>query len=79
MCLQRNVSACLEGYGKQKGGGGGRAGPAIAQWERHRRISCEAYASGSSRKVPIIDEENVLKMNFSVGVSMYSEKVTSYW
>lgn len=23
--------------------------------------------------------ENLLKMNFSVGVSIYSEKVTSYW
>jgi hypothetical protein len=23
--------------------------------------------------------KGVLKMNFSVGVSMYSEKVTSYW
>ena len=23
--------------------------------------------------------EDILKMNFSVGVSMYREKVTSYW
>ncbi len=77
MCLQRTVSACLKSHGNK--GEGSRAGAAIARWEKQRRTSCEAYAMGSSRKVLIIDKENVLKMNFSVGVSMYSEKVTSYW
>ena len=77
MCLQKNVSACLESYGNIEEGS--RAGPAIAQWDWQWRTSFEACAMGSSRKVLTIDKENVLKMNFSVGVSMYSEKVTSYW
>lgn len=34
---------------------------------------------GMKERFGVRGEGNVLKMNFSVGVSMYREKVTSYW
>jgi hypothetical protein len=35
------------------------------------------HEKGEKRKTE--GEDHVLKMNFSVGVSIYSENVTSYW
>lgn len=37
------------------------------------------YSWGREEKRGKKKEINILKMIFSVGVSMYSEKVTSYW
>lgn len=40
-------------------------------------LSCASY--NCSKNVGWSRKGNILKINFSVGVSMYSAKVTSYW
>ena len=55
MCLQRNVSACLNGDENKVEGGS--AGPTIRQLRKQRRTSWETHALRSSRRVLMTDRE----------------------
>ena len=58
---------------------GRKLGSEESDSEHHGKCMGSSCSGRLSNVFSMAERGNILKMNFSVGVSMYSEKVTSYW